>query len=391
MFDEEDRLQRPIRWGMVGGGRRSQIGHSHRDAARRDGLFHLVAGAFDTDPDRCREFGVTIGLDAGRCYRDYRALFTGEAARRDGIEAVSVATPNATHHEICKAALAAGLHVVCEKPVTFTTREAEELKALAKQGNRVIGVMYGYAGYPMIHQAREMVARGDLGAIRVVNMQFAHGFDNRERENRDPGLKWRVSPEVSGPTYVLGDLGTHPFYLGTMMTGLTVDRLACIRQSFVASRAPLEDNAHVMIEFIGGAVGTLWVSAINAGSMHQQNIRIVGEKASLQWWDEHPNQLRYEIQGEPVRILERDMGYLYQEVDGVAVSRVAGGHPEGYFESWANLYHRFALVFDAVNRGDKVGARRIWYPDIDAGIAGVRLIEKCVESADNHGAWVHFR
>ncbi len=391
MFNEERRLQRPIRWGMVGGGRGSQIGYSHRDAAVRDGLFRFLAGAFyDGDRDRCREFGRNIGLDGERCYGDYRALFAGEAARRDGIEAVSIATPNATHHEICKAALQAGLHVICEKPVTFTTAQAEELKALAEEVNRVIAVMYGYSGYPMVHQAREMVARGDLGTIRVVNMQFAHGFHSEERERHDPGLKWRVDPQVSGPTYVIGDLGTHPFHLCAMMTGLGVKRLACIRQSFIASRAPLEDNAHIMMEFAGGAVGTLWVSAINAGALHEQKIRIVGEKASLQWWDERPNQLRYEVQGKPLQILERDMDYLYKAVDGVAASHIPGGHPEGYFESWANLYHRFALVFDAVNRGDKESAAGIWYPDIDAGIAGVRLCEKCVESADNHGAWVDF-
>ncbi|MBF4301241.1 Gfo/Idh/MocA family protein, partial [Vibrio anguillarum] len=253
----------------------------------------------------------------------------------------------------------------------FTSKEAEELKSIAKAKDRMLGVMYGYTGFPMVHQAREMVERGDLGEIRVVTMQFAHGFHNIEHEKDNPGLKWRVSPEVSGPTYVIGDIGTHAFYLCEMITGLKVDRLSCMRQSFIPSRAPLEDNAHVMMEFEGGAVGTLWASAVNAGSMHQQKIRIVGEKASIEWWDEHPNQLRYEIQGEPVRILDRDMGYLYKDVAGVASNRIGGGHAEGYFESWANLYHRFALVMNAIDHGDKQTAQKMWYPGIDAGINGV--------------------
>ncbi|KFA97095.1 Gfo/Idh/MocA family protein [Vibrio sp. ER1A] len=391
MFNEERHFEQPIRWAMVGGGRGSQIGYSHRNAAQRDGLFKLVAGAFDLDADRCRDFGVNLGLDPERCYSSYKELFAQEAQREDGIQAVSIATPNSTHYEICKAALEAKLHVVCEKPITFTTEEAEELKTIAAQNNRVIGVMYGYTGFPMVQQAREMVQRGDLGEVRVINMQFAHGFHNEEYEKNDPGLKWRVSHEVSGPTYVLGDIGTHAFYLNEVMTGLEVDSLACMRQSFIESRAPLEDNAHVMIKFKGGAVGTLWASAVNSGSMHQQKIRIVGSKASIEWWDEYPNQLRYEVQGEAPRVLERGMGYLYQDAEGVASNRVGGGHAEGYFESWANLYHRFAMAFDAADRDDQEALAGIWFPGIDAGIEGVRLCEKCVESADQGAAWVSYK
>nr|WP_232784987.1 Gfo/Idh/MocA family oxidoreductase [Psychromonas sp. MB-3u-54] len=376
---------------MIGGGRGSQIGYSHRNAAQRDGLFKLMAGAFDLNADRCRDFGTSLGVDADRCYNNYQEMFTAEALREDGIQAVSIATPNSTHYEMCKAALEAGLHVVCEKPITFTTAEAEELKALSAKHNRVIAVMYGYSGFPMVQQAREMVKRGDLGEIRVINMQFAHGFHNEEYEKNDPSLKWRVSPAVAGPTYVLGDIGTHAFNLCEVITGLQVDRLSCMRQSFIASRTPLEDNAHVMMQFKGGAVGTLWASAVNAGAMHQQKIRVVGSLASIEWWDEQPNQLRYEIQGEAPRVLERGMGYLYQDASGVAANRVGGGHAEGYFESWANLYHRFALAFDAANRDDQEALAAIWFPGIDAGIEGVRLCEKCVESADQNAAWVEYK
>ncbi len=390
MFNEETRLEQPIRWAMVGGGRGSEIGYAHRSGASRDNNFKLVAGAFDIDADRCRDFGTSLGLNPERCYADYKTLFESEAKRDDGIQAVSIATPNGTHYAISKAALEAGLHVICEKPVTFTVVEAQDLKRLATKNNRVFGVMYGYTGFPMIHQAREMISRGDIGEVRVINMQFAHGFHNTEVEKNSPGAKWRMNPEVSGPSYILGDVGSHVYYLAGLMTGLEVEKLCCSRQSFIKSRAPMEDNAHVMMNFTNGAVGTLWASGVNAGSMHQQKIRIVGEKASIEWWDERPNQLSYEVQGEPVRILERGMGYLYQDEPGVGHNRIGGGHAEGFFESWANLYSRFAIVMKATDDGDQKTIDNTWYPDIDAGIDGVRLIERCVESADDDAKWVKF-
>ena len=390
MFNEELRLSKPISWAMVGGGRGSEIGYAHRSAAARDHLFQLSAGAFDLDPERGREFGQNLGLDAERCYADYKILFAEEAKRSDGIQAVSIATPNSTHYEIVKAALHADLHVICEKPITFTIEQAKELKALAKERNKVLGVMYGYTGFPMIHQAKTMIENGDLGQIRIVNMQFAHGFHNTAVEENSPGAKWRMNPAVSGPSYVLNDIGTHAFYLGELITGLRVEKLLCNRQSFIPSRAPLEDNANVMLKFTNGAVGNLWASSVNAGSMHQQKIRVVGEKASIEWWDEYPNQLRYEVQGEPAKILERGMGYLYHDVPGISANRIGGGHAEGFFESWANLYHRFALVMDACNRSDKKALMTVWYPDVDAGLSGVTFVNRCVESADAGAIWVDY-
>ena len=383
MFNEEFRLKAPIRWGMVGGGRGSEIGHSHRAGARRDGLFQLCAGAFDLDAERGCEFGGNLGVTADRCYASYQQLFAGESKRGDGIQAVSIATPNGTHYEISQAALEAGLHVICEKPLTFTSDEARALQELAAVKGRMFAVMYGYSGYAMLHQAKAMVERGDLGEVRVINAQFAHGFQSTAVEAHNPGARWRMNPEISGPTFVLGDLGTHCYHMAEFVSGLQLDELCCMRQSFIGSRAPLEDNAHVMMKFKGGAVGTLWASAVNAGSMHQQKLRVVGEKASIEWWDEYPNQLRYEVQGQPVQILERGMGYLHDE-PGV-VSRIGGGHAEGFFEAWANLYHRYARVIDGLERGE---SSDLWYPDVAQGLSGVRMLECCVESADNGSVWV---
>ncbi len=380
-------LDRSLRWGMVGGGGTSQIGYIHRSAATRDNNFTLLAGAFDINAERGRAFGTSLGIEADRCYADYETLFAAEAARPDGIEAVSIATPNNTHFAICRAALNAGLHVVCEKPLCFTAAEADELEQLCAEKKKIIGVTYGYAGHQLIHQAREMIAAGLLGEIRIINMQFAHGFHNEAVELQNESTKWRVDPRFVGPSYVLGDLATHPLFIAeTMVPHLQIKRLLCSRQSFVKTRAPLEDNAFVMMEYDNGAVGTMWASAVNCGSMHGQKVRVIGEKASLEWWDEQPNQLRYEVQGEPVQILERGMGYLHPSA--LADDRIGGGHPEGLFEAWSNLYRRFALAMDATDRGDQAFLEDFWYPGAHAGLMGVRWVEQCVKSADAGSVWV---
>ncbi|MCE6952707.1 Gfo/Idh/MocA family oxidoreductase [Cereibacter sphaeroides] len=375
------------RWAMVGGGRGSQIGYVHRCAALRDRHFDLVAGAFDLDPARGRAFGADLGLDPARCHADWRSLFADEARRPDGIDAVSIATPNNTHYEITRAALEHGLHVICEKPLCFTVAEAEDLQRLAEEQGRIVGVTYGYSGHQVLEHARELVAAGELGEIRLVNLQFAHGFHNTAVELENPAARWRVDPRFAGPSYVLGDLGTHPLYIAGMIAPrLKIRRLLCARQSFVASRAPLEDNAVTLMEYDNGAFGTAWCSAVNAGAMHGQKVRIVGERASLEWWDERPNQLSWEVQGEPTKILERGMAYLHPAA--LADDRIGTGHPEGLFEAWANLYDRFALAMEA---GDEGRPAPVHYPGIAAGVEGVRWVAACVRSADQGGVWVDYR
>jgi predicted dehydrogenase len=389
MINGSKTLTRPIRWAMVGGGEHSQIGYIHRSAALRDRSFELVAAALDIDPTRGQVFGQQLGIDPERCYPDYLSLFELEAQRPNGIEAVSIATPNGTHYAITRAALEAGLHVVCEKPLCFTLEQAEALRSLAHAKGRIVGLTYGYAGHQLIEQARAMIAAQELGEIRMVHMQFAHGFHSAPVEARNQATQWRVDPRQAGPSYVLGDVGTHPLYLSkVMLPDLKIKRLMCSRQSFVASRAPLEDNAYTLMEYEGGAMGMVWSSAVNAGSMHGQKIRVIGARASLEWWDERPNQLSVEIQGQPAQILERGMGYLH--ADALQDDRIGGGHPEGLFEAWSNLYRRFALAMDAANRGDSETLAALRYPDIDAGVEGVRWVERCVESADNDAAWVAY-
>ncbi|WP_122545084.1 Gfo/Idh/MocA family protein [Pseudomonas viridiflava] len=389
MINGSKRISRPVRWAMVGGGANSQIGYIHRSAALRDQNFALIAGAFDIDPERGRAFGEQLGVDPERCYPDYLQLIEQETRRPDGIEAISVATPNGTHFSITKAALEAGLHVVCEKPLCFTLEEAETLREISRANQRIVGVTYGYAGHQLIEQARQMIAAGELGEIRMVHMQFAHGFHSAPVETQNQATQWRVNPRTAGPSFVLGDVGTHPLYIAeVMLPELKIKRLQCNRQSFVKSRAPLEDNAYTLMEYEGGAMGWVWSSAVNAGSMHGQKVRVIGSRASLEWWDERPNQLSFEVQGQPAQILERGMGYLHPHA--LLDDRIGGGHPEGLFEAWSNLYYRFALAMDATTRGDAATLQALRYPDINAGVEGVRWVQRCVESADQGGIWIDY-
>lgn len=385
MINGEKILDHPIRWAMVGGGRGSQIGYIHRSAALRDNSFQLVAGAFDINPERGKDFGMQLGVASERCYTDYKTMFEEEAKRIDGIEAVSIATPNGTHYEICKAALEAGLHAVCEKPLCFTYEQAQELVKLADSKNLVVGVTYGYSGHELIEQGRQMVLNGDLGEIRIVQMQFPFGAYNEAVEENNPAAKWRMDPKAAGPSFVLGDVGTHPLFLAeAMIPDFKIKNLLCTTKSFIKTRK-LEDNAFVLMNLENGAQATSWSSAINCGALHGQKVRIIGSKASIEWWDERPNQMSYEIEGKPVQILERGGAYLYPEAR--KEDRISGGHSEGLFDAWANLYRRFAIAMQASNKNEEID---FWYPDIHAGAEGVKWVEKCVESASKGCTWVDY-
>ncbi len=390
MINGEQRISRPLRWGMVGGGRTGQVGYKHRSGALRDGTYRLVCGAFDLDEARGRDFGVNLGVAAERCYADVQALIQGEAGRADGVEVVSVATPNFTHYEITKALLQAGIHVICEKPLFFSVTECEEIAALARDKGLIVGVTYGFTGHPLVHQMAAMVKKGLLGDIRLVDMAYTHGFNAGDDTGAGEAVKWRTNPRTAGPTFVLGDIGTHLYYLSeVVLPQLKVERLLCDRKAFIPTRAPLEDHATVLMHYDNGARGRLWVSSVDAGNMGSQRYRFVGSKASVSWSDAHPDQLHYEVQGEPGRVLHHGMPYL--EDESLAADRMGALHTEGLGDSWANIYLWIAQAIDARQRGDEAFLASHHYPDIQAGLEGVRWLENCVRSADAGAAWVDFR
>ncbi|WP_370417270.1 Gfo/Idh/MocA family protein (plasmid) [Pantoea vagans] len=391
MLNGEKSILRPLRWAMIGGGRLSQVGYKHRSGALRDNTaFQLVAGAFDIDATRGREFGVNLGLPAERCYGTYEQLLSEEAKREDGVEVVTVATPNGTHFEITRAALNAGIHVICEKPLFFTSAEAQEIKALAAEKGLIVGVTYGFSGHPLLMQMRAMIAKGEIGDVRMVELQYTHGFSATDNADKfSDAQKWRVDPKIAGPSFVLGDISTHTFYISQLvLPDLKIKSLLCDRQSFIPSRAPLEDNAMVLMHYENGAVGRMWASAINAGSMDSQSIRVIGSRASLEWSDYNPGELKFEVQGQPNQMLHHGMPYL--DESALADERLGALHTEGLAESWANIYLKFAIAISATQRGDSKTLEGLVYPDINAGAEGVRWIENCVRSADSGSGWVNY-
>lgn len=391
MLNGERKIPRPLRWAMIGGGRLSQVGYKHRSGALRDNTaYQLVASAFDIDAERGRDFGVNLGMAAERCYDNYQQLLEEEARRQDGAEVVSIATPNGTHFDITRAALNAGLHVICEKPLFFTSAEAREIKALAEEKKLIVGVTYGFSGHPLLMQMRAMVAKGEIGEVRMVELQYTHGFNaNDSADKFSEAQKWRVDPKIAGPSFVLGDISTHTFYISQLvLPNLKIKSLLCDRQSFIPSRAPLEDNAMVLMHYEGGAVGRMWASSINAGSMDSQSIRIIGSRASLEWSDSTPGELKYEVQGQPNQTLHHGMPYL--DESALADERLGALHTEGLAESWANIYLKFAIAINATRVGDTQTLEKLIYPDINAGLEGVRWIENCVRSADNGASWVNY-
>ena len=378
-------IEKPLRYGMVGGGSTSQIGYSHRVASQRDSYYKLVAGAFDIDVERGKKFGESLGLEPDRIYTDHRKMVQSESELCEGIQVVGIMTPNNTHYEIAKSFIEAGVHLILEKPITSTTEEALDLIRLAKDKSVLCASMYGYSGYPMIRQARAMVEAGELGEVRVVQTEFAHGNCATAVENYSEGAAWRNDPKTSGGTFVLGDVGTHALHLATFITGQQVHHVAADFQNFVEGRV-LEDNAHVMLRFEDGASGYLWASGVAVGHRHGLAIRVYGSKAGISWHQESPNQLLYSPLGETPRMMELDSPELKKSAKRLL--RVMAGHPEGYFEAFSNIYSDFAQVITARLSGNNQDVTNAIYPTLEDGAHGVKFIEACLESAKNKGCWV---
>ena len=378
-------IDKPLRYGMVGGGATSQIGDSHRVALRRDSYYQLVAGAFDIDAERGRRYGKSLGLEPERIYSDYQNMVQSESEREDGIQVAGIMTPNSTHYEIAKYFIEAGIHLILEKPITTKTEEALDLMRLAKEKNVLCASMYGYCGYPMIRQARSMVEEGELGEVRVVQTEFAHGNCATAVEKHSEGAAWRNDPKTSGGTFIMGDVGTHALHLATFITGQQVHHVAADFQNFVKGRV-LEDNAHVLLRFEEGASGYLWASGVAIGHRHGLAIRVYGSKAGISWHQERPNQLLYSPLGETPRVMELDSPELHKSAKRLL--RVMAGHPEGYFEAFSNIYSDFAQVLTARLSGKNQDEVNLVYPTLEDGAHGVKFLEACVESAKNKGCWV---
>ena len=374
-----------LRWGMVGGGEGSQIGPAHRLAARLDGLFAFEAGALDHVAARGRDYGARLGLAPERAYGDWREMLAGERDRSDRLDLVTIATPNDTHHPIALTFLEAGFDVLLEKPMTVTVAQGEELVAAAREAGRILAVNYGYTGYPLVRHMRAMVARGDLGRVRLVVAEFAHGHHADEAEADNPRVRWRYDPAQMGASAQFADCGIHAAHMARFVLGSPIERVSADFVSGIASRA-LEDDAQANLRFANGATGRLWTSAIAAGHMHGLRIEVFGERGGMAWAQEQPNQLRWTPVGGRTTTIERGEAGLSPEHD--RATRVTIGHAEGMTLAFANVYADLAEQIVARREGRDPDPAATLAPTGEEGLESVRLIAAAVESARGEGAWV---
>ncbi|PTX57391.1 putative dehydrogenase [Litoreibacter ponti] len=369
-----------IRLGMVGGGNDAFIGGVHRIASRIDDRYELVAGALSSTPEKAKASGEALGMP--RIYSDFKEMAIREARLKNGIEAVSIVTPNHVHYAAAREFLKRGIHVICDKPLTSTLADAKKLVKAAESSDALFVLTHNYTGYPMVRQAREMVASGAIGKIRVVQVEYPQDWLTIEQDFKQ--AEWRTDPARSGAGGSTGDIGTHAHNLACFITGLEVESLAADLEAFVPGRQ-VDDNGHVMLRFRGGAKGMLWCSQVAPGNENALRIRVYGETGGLEWAQEDPNYLWYTPFGEPKRLITR--GGAGAGDAAARMSRVPPGHPEGYLEGFANIYSEAADAIEAHRDGSKPDPA-VTYPTITDGLRGVQFVDACVRSSARNAAWV---
>ncbi|MCX5970902.1 MAG: Gfo/Idh/MocA family oxidoreductase [Coprothermobacterota bacterium] len=388
--DKKNDQRECLSYGMVGGSSGSFIGPIHRTAMAMNNQARLVAGSFSQAFERTLETGRELGLDPERTYPDFLTMAEREGSRIDRIDFVVIAVPNHLHFPVAKAFLQQGIDVICEKPLTFSMEEANELVRLTRESHLQFMVAYTYTGYPMVREARSLVTSGALGSIRVVAAEYPQGWltDPIERNGvgggANPQAFWRTDPRYSGISGCVGDIGTHVENLVHFITGLEIDKLAARLEIMVPGRL-LDDNAYMMLRYKGGASGSYWSSQVAIGEENGLRIRVYGEKGALSWSHENPNILRFQKKGEPVQILTRGSGYLSPEA--ARFVRVPAGHPEGYFEAFANLFRSFCNVLIARKEG-RPSDLLDTFPTVEDGARGVKFITDAVQSSQRDSAWV---
>ena len=372
-----------IKLGMVGGGNDAFIGAVHRIAARIDDRYELVAGALSSTPEKSQASGEAIGL--ARIYDDFKQMAIREARLKNGIDAVAIVTPNHVHYAAAREFLKRGIHVICDKPLTSSLADAKKMVKAAESSDALFILTHNYTGYPMVRQAREMITGGQIGKVRVVQVEYPQDWLSVEQDFKQ--ANWRTDPAQSGAGGSTGDIGTHAHNLARFMTGLEVESLAADLDAFVPGRQ-VDDNGHVMLRFEGGAKGMLWCSQVAPGNENALRIRVYGETGGLEWAQEDPNYLWHTPFGEPKRLLTRNGAGTGDAA--ARMSRVPPGHPEGYLEGFANIYTEAANAIEAHRDGSKADAAVI-YPTVMDGLRGVEFVDACVRSSARNAAWVKLR
>jgi predicted dehydrogenase len=368
---------------MVGGGQGAFIGAVHRIAARLDDRFDLVAGALSSDPQRAQASADEAGI--ARSYSDWREMARAEAARDDGIDAVAIVTPNHLHAPVATAFLEAGIHVVCDKPLAISLAQGEALAKLAREKNRLFALTHTYSGYPLVRHARELIESGELGEIRVVQVEYAQDWlaEPIETSGTNKQAGWRTDPALAGPAGCLGDIGTHAYHLAAFVTGMTPHALSAEVHTFVPGRR-IDDHVQAMLRYPNGARGMLWASQVASGAENALRLRVYGTKASLTFDQEHPNELWFTPLGGSAERLTR--GRVKSAIAAHA-TRVPSGHPEGYLEAFAQLYKDAALQIEALDAGRALPAESLLLTTVEDGVAGLRFIDAMLASSAADGQW----
>jgi predicted dehydrogenase len=378
----------PLTYGMIGGGRGAFIGDVHRKAIGMDGKARLVAGCFSTSYENTLATGEACGIDKSRLYKTFEEMLRAEAKRDDRIDFVVIATPNSTHFPAARLAVENGIHVVCDKPLTTTLGDAEELGRLAKKNDNFFCVTYAYSGYPIVKHMHDMVKNGELGEIRFVSGEYPQDWLATLLEKTgQKQAAWRTDPKQAGASNCVGDIGSHIEHMVSYVTGLEIQSLLARLDHFGEGR-PLDDNASILLNYRGGAKGIYWSSQIAVGHDNGLRIRVYGTKAGLEWAQENPNYLKVSFVKKPSEFLSRGRDEMSARAQ--ALSRIPSGHPEGYFEAFANIYKTYLTALGKRKSGQGLSDDDLDFPGIEDGIRGVRFIERCVESSKKGAVWVEF-
>ena len=371
-----------IRIGFIGGGANSFIGYTHRLAARFDNRFDFVAGVFSKDIKKSILFGQSLGLDKDRCYKNYKEMALKESQRDDGIEALGIMTPSGDHYKIAKPFIENKVHIVCDKPLTATIKDAEKLKKLVEKNKIVFALTHNYSSYPMLREAKEIIKKGKIGDINLINVEYPQGYTvDVKKKNEKKTLKWRLDKNLSGPSMILSEIGTHAYHLLRYVTGLEVDELSAEVNS-LSSEITVDDNAFVIMRMNNSARGMIWVSSAATGGENGLKIRVFGNKGAVEWFQDDPNNIKFTEINKPLKIITRASSSVSKF--SLTSSRLAAGHPEGFFEAFANIYTEFA---EAIHK-KILKKSEFTFPNIDDGLRGIKFVFAAKKSSNNNAKWL---
>jgi predicted dehydrogenase len=375
--------KKKIKIGFVGGGPNSFIGYTHRLAARFDNRFDFVAGVFSKDKKKSKEFGKSLGLDPDRCYNDYKVMAKKESARSDGLQALGIMTPSGDHYKIAKEFIKNKVHIICDKPLTAKVEDAVALENLVIKNKIVFALTHNYSGYPMLREAKKLIEKNKIGKIKVINVEYPQGYTVAvKKKDEKSTLKWRLDKNLCGPSMILAEIGTHAYHLMRYVTGLEVKEVSAEVNS-LSDEISVDDNAFMIVRLNNNARGSIWVSSAATGGENGLKIRVYGTKGAVEWLQDDPNILKFTKVNSSTQIITR-ASHAVSDLS-IQSSRVAAGHPEGFFEAFANIYTEFA---DSIQNATSKNKKATVHPTVNDGVMGIKFIFAAKKSSNLNSKWI---